>query len=326
MDERPTLSIVLPVFNEAEILRECLREVAQELEKTKLSFEIVCVNDGSSDATAEILEQATRDDPRVVAVHFSRNFGKEAALSAGLEQACGRAVLLMDSDLQHPPSLIPELIARWREGFDVVEAVKDDRGEESWLYNAATRVFYLLMGRAVGMNLRDSSDFKLLDRQVVDALLEFPERRRFFRGLVAWVGFRVARVPFQVQERRGGRTKWSGRALVGYSIRNLVAFSSAPLRVAAYAGFVTVAAAGLLALETLYYWFSGRAVSGFTTVILVMLILCGLILVSLGVISIYVASIYDEQKGRPLFVRRRIRSDDSRAGGAQGDDAPPPRP
>jgi dolichol-phosphate mannosyltransferase len=315
MDERPTLSIVLPVFNEAEILRECLREVAQELEKTKLPFEIVCVNDGSSDGTAEILEQVSHHDPRVVAVHFSRNFGKEAALSAGLEQARGEAVLLMDSDLQHPPSLIPELIERWREGFDVVEAVKDDRGEENFLYKLSARAFYLMMGRAVGHNLRDSSDFKLLDRQVVDALLEVPERRRFFRGLVAWVGFRVARVPFQVQERRGGRTKWSNRALIGYSIRNLVSFSSAPLRVVAYAGFATVGAAGLLALETLYFWFSGRAVSGFTTVILVMLILCGLILVSLGVISIYVASIYDEQKARPLFVRRKLRSD-------EGDDGP----
>jgi dolichol-phosphate mannosyltransferase len=307
MDERPVLSIVLPVFNEAEIIRECVREVAQEIEKARVSFEIVCVNDGSSDVTAEILDRVSREDPRVVAVHFSRNFGKEAALSAGLEAARGQAVLFMDSDLQHPPSLIPQLIERWREGFDVVEAVKDDRGEEGWLYKSSARLFYLMMGRAVGQNLRDSSDFKLLDRQVVDALLEFPERRRFFRGLVAWVGFRVARIPFRVQERRGGRTKWSSRALLGYSIRNLVAFSSAPLRVVAYAGFATVAAAGMLAIETLYYWFSGRAVSGFTTVILVTLFLCGLILVSLGAISIYVASIYDEQKGRPLFVVRRRR-------------------
>jgi dolichol-phosphate mannosyltransferase len=249
----------------------------------------------------------------VVAVHFSRNFGKEAALSAGLEAARGQAVLLMDSDLQHTPSLMPDLIERWREGFDVVEAVKDDRGEEGWLYKASAQVFYLMMGRAVGHNLRDSSDFKLLDRQVVDALLEFPERRRFFRGLVAWVGFRVSRVPFRVQERRGGTTKWSSRALFGYSIRNLVAFSSAPLRVVAYAGFATVGVAVLLAVETLYYWFSGRAVSGFTTVILVMLFLCGLILVSLGTIAIYVSSIYDEQKGRPLFVVRRPRASDVRA-------------
>jgi dolichol-phosphate mannosyltransferase len=307
MAERPTLSIVLPVFNEAEIIRDCVREVAQQLESAGVSFEIVCVDDGSSDATAEILEQVSRGDPRVVAVHFSRNFGKEAALSAGLEVARGQAVLLMDSDLQHPPSLIPQLIQRWREGFDVVEAVKDDRGQESWLYKTSASTFYGMMGQAVGRNLRGSSDFKLLDRQVVDALLEFPERRRFFRGLVAWVGFRVSRVPFQVQERRAGRTKWSNRALVGYSIGNLVAFSSAPLRVVAYAGFLTVAAAGLLALETLSYWFSGKAVSGFTTVILVMLFLCGLILVSLGAIAIYVASIYDEQKARPLFVVRRRR-------------------
>jgi dolichol-phosphate mannosyltransferase len=310
MDERPEISVVLPIYNEAEIIRECLREVAQELEKARVSFEIVCVDDGSTDRTSAVLEHLSREDPRVVALQLSRNFGKEAALSAGLAAARGRAVLLMDSDLQHPPTLIPEMIERWREGFDVVEAVKDDRGEERWLYTAATRVFYALMGRAARGNLRDSSDFKLLDRQVVDALLEFPERRRFFRGLVAWVGFRVARIPFRVQERRAGRTKWSSRALVGYSIRNLVAFSSAPLRVVAYAGFGTVGVALLLAIETLYYWFYGYAVSGFTTVILVMLFLCGLILISLGVISIYVASIYDEQKARPLFVVRRPRSGD----------------
>lgn len=307
MDERPTLSIVLPVFDEAEIIADCVREVARELAQAGLRFELVCVNDGSADATGAILDGLAEEDPRVVPVHFSRNFGKEAALSAGLEAARGEAVIFMDSDLQHPPSVIPEMVERWREGFDVVEAVKQDRGEEGWLYKLSARAFYLMMGRAVGQNLRDSSDFKLLDRQVVDTLLEFPERRRFFRGLVSWVGFRVARVPFEVQERRGGQTKWSNRALVGYSIGNLVAFSSAPLRVVAYAGFATVAAGGLLGIETLSLWFAGRAVSGFTTVILVMLILCGLILISLGVISIYVASIYDEQKARPLFVVRKPR-------------------
>jgi len=309
MDERPTLSIVLPVYNEAEIIGECVREVAQVLDRAGLSFELVCVNDGSSDASGPTLDRLAREDSRVVPVHFSRNFGKEAALSAGLEAARGSAVLFMDSDLQHPPSVIPEMVARWREGFDVVEAVKHDRGEESWAYKLSARAFYLMMGRAVGQNLRDSSDFKLLDRQVVDTLLEFPERRRFFRGLVAWVGFRVARVPFEVQARRGGQTKWSNRALIGYSIGNLVAFSSAPLRVVAYAGFATVAAGALLGIETLSLWFTGKAVSGFTTVILVMLILCGLILISLGVISIYVASIYDEQKARPLFVVRRPREE-----------------
>jgi dolichol-phosphate mannosyltransferase len=305
------LSVVLPIFNEGGIVRECLNEVIDQVQKTELSFEIVCVDDGSSDGSGEILDGEAARDPRIVPVHLSRNFGKEAALSAGLEAASGQAVLLMDADLQHPPNLIPQMAQQWRAGHDVVEAVKEDRGQERLVYNLLARGFYLLMGRALGSSLRESSDFKLLDRQVVDVLLEFPERRRFFRGLVAWVGFRVARVPFRVQQRRGGHTKWSRRDLLAYSVRNLVAFSSVPLRVVAWVGFGTVGAAGVLALWILYYYFSGRAVSGFTTVILVMLSLSGLILVSLGVISIYIASMYDEQKNRPLYVVRRPRPEDA---------------
>jgi len=307
VDPAPDISVVLPIFNEEEIIHESLAEVVEALEKARLAFEVVCVDDGSSDRSGELLERESRADPRIVPVHLSRNFGKESALSAGLEAARGRGVLLMDADLQHPPSLIPQMVERWRGGWDVVEAVKEDRGRESLPYRLMAKTFYLLMGRTAGESLRASSDFKLLDRQVVEALLACPERHRFFRGLVAWVGFRAVRVPFQVQARRGGRTKWSRQALVAYSIRNLVAFSSMPLRVVALVGFATVGAAVLLAAETLYYYFSGRAVSGFTTVILVMLFLCGLILVSLGVIAIYVASIYDEQKGRPPFVVRRPR-------------------
>jgi dolichol-phosphate mannosyltransferase len=311
MSSQPEISLVLPVFNEEEIIRESLDEVIGQLEKAHPSFEIICVDDGSSDRSGELLDLAAEADPRIVPIHFSRNFGKEAALAAGLEAACGQAVVLMDADLQHPPSLIPKMVEDWRQGYDVVEAVKDDRGKESFLYKLMARTFHLLMGRAIGKSLSESSDFKLLDRQVVDVLLECPERRRFFRGLVAWVGFRTVRVPFQVQQRGAGKTKWSRQALLAYSMRNLVAFSSMPLRVVALAGFATVGAAVLLAIETLYYFFSGRAVSGFTTVILVTLFLCGLILISLGVIAIYIASIYDEQKGRPPFVVRRPRSNGS---------------
>jgi glycosyltransferase involved in cell wall biosynthesis len=305
MAAQPEISVVLPIFNEAEGLHACLAEVGEQLDKARASFEIVCVNDGSSDRSGEVIEREALLDARVVPVHLSRNFGKEAAMAAGLEASTGRAVLLLDADLQHPPSLIPSMIERWREGGEVVEAVKEDRGEEGFVYRLFAQGFYLLMGRALGESLRNSSDFMLLDREVVDVLRELPERQRFLRGLVAWVGFRVARVPFRVQPRRAGATKWSRRGLLAYSIQNLVAFSSAPLRVVAWAGFGTVVAAVLLALETLYYFFSGRAVSGFTTVILVMLFLCGLILTSLGVISLYVAGMYDEQKQRPLFVVRR---------------------
>lgn len=315
----PDISVVLPMYNEAEMVDRCLAAVTAEMERLGRAFEIVCVNDGSVDRTAELLDAAAARDARVVPVHFARNFGKEAALSAGLEAARGAAVLFMDADLQHPPDLIPQMVARWDEGFDVIDAVKADRGRENPLYRAFAHIFYALMGGAVGQNLRGASDFKLLDRQVVDALLRMPERNRFFRGLVAWVGFRVARVPFQVREREAGTSKWNVRSLVSYSIRNLVAFSAVPLKVVAWLGFATVGLGVVLAAQTLWNWWSGIAVDGFTTVILLMLFLCGLILVSIGVVAYYVAYLYEEQKARPLYVVRRHRE---RVAGAEARQRP----
>lgn len=303
--DAPELTAVIPMFNEAEVLGRTLDAVRAELERTGHTFEIVCVDDGSTDATAERLGALAIADPRIVPVTFSRNFGKEAAILAGLDLARGRAVLFLDADLQHPPELIPALLARWKEGFDVVDAVKETRGRESALRRAFARLFHALLGERLGHDLAGASDFKLLDRQVVEALRSCPERTRFFRGLVAWAGFRVARVPFHVAERAGGATKWSARALVGYTLRSLVAFSPAPLRVVAWIGFLTVVAGGALAAHTLYRWLAGEALTGFTTVILLQYWLSGLILVSLGVLGYYVSSLYDEQKGRPVYVVRR---------------------
>jgi len=307
----PLVSAVLPTYNEEELLRDAVGEIQAVLEKVRLPFEIVIVDDGSRDRSGAIADELAAADGRIVPIHFSRNFGKEAALFAGLEAARGQAVLLMDTDLQHPPELIPELIRLWKdEGYDVVEGVKESRGQEGIVYALFSRLFYALMGDTAGQRLERSSDFKLLDRQVVDALLACGERNRFFRGLVAWVGFRTARVPFRVQERRAGETKWSPRKLVAYSLRNVVAFSSVPLRLVGLAGFVTVGVGLLLGAQTLYNYLVGFAVSGFTTVILLMLILCGLILLSLGVIAFYLAALYEEQKARPLFLVRRPRKDE----------------
>ncbi len=307
----PAVSVVLPIFNEEEIVARSIAEVVAEMQRAEVSFELVCVDDGSSDRSGAILESLAARDRRIVPVRLSRNFGKESALSAGLETARGSAVLLMDADLQHPPDVIPQMLKLWRDGYDVVNAVKELRGDENSLYKLMSGIFYLLIGRAVAHDLRGSSDFKLLDRQVVDALRKCPERARFFRGLVAWVGFRVAQVPFEVQERRGGRTKWTPLQLVAYSVRNLIAFSSTPLRTVAWVGFLTVGAGALLGIKTLHtYFFSDVAVSGYTTVILLMLILCGFILISLGIVAFYLAMLYEEQKARPLFVIRHPRLDE----------------
>ena len=307
--ETPELSAVLPMFNEAPVLERTVGRVREELERTGRTFEIVCIDDGSTDDTAARIGAMARSDPRIVSVSFSRNFGKEAAISAGLDVARGRAVLVLDADLQHPPELIPALLERWDAGYEVVDAVKASRAPDALARRALARLFNAAIGGAIGRDLAGSSDFKLLDRQVVEALRACPERNRFFRGLVAWVGFRVARVPFDVGVRAGGESKWGSLALVGYGLRNLVAFSAAPLRWIAWIGFLTVLAGTALAVQTFYNWLSGVALTGFTTVILLQYLLGGLILISLGVLGYYVSHVYEEQKARPVFVVRKPAAD-----------------
>jgi polyisoprenyl-phosphate glycosyltransferase len=310
----PDVSVVLPVFDEQESIEVVLTAVREQLVAAGGTFEIVAVDDGSRDATLSRLEAAASADDSVRVLRLSRNFGKESALAAGLDAARGRAVIVMDADLQHPPDVIPRMVALWREGNDVVSAVKSSRSGEGLTYRLLAGVFNALMGGAAGQSFRGASDFKLLDRQVVEALAQCSERNRFFRGLVTWVGFRTAEVPFAVQRRAAGRTKWSVWGLARYSLRNLVAFSALPLKMVAGAGFVTLILAAGLAVQTLWRYLSGRAVSGFTTVILLQLILGGLLLTSVGIIAIYVAEIYDEVKQRPTFVVRKAR------GGAPGEE------
>ena len=317
MSEPPVLSIVLPVHNEAATLRDSVGRIRSVLERLGRSFEIVAVDDGSADGSGPLLAELAAAEPRLSCVTLTRRFGKEAALAAGLTAARGEAVILMDADGQHPPELIPEMVRLWDEGCDVVEGVRRERGPDGIPHRLLARAFYGLLGRAVGRDLQGATDYKLLDRQAVEALLECGERNRFLRGLVAWIGFRTAEVPFVASARPGGASKWSLVDLLGYSVRSLLAFTSLPLRIVAGAGLVMVLLGALLALQTLWNWSSGRAVSGFTTVILVELILGGLVLTSLGVIAAYLALLYEEQKGRPIYLVRRPRARAARP-------APPP--
>ena len=305
----PDVSVVIPVYDEQESIALTLAAVREHLVATGGTFEIVAVDDGSADGTLERLEAAAREDPNLRVVPLSRNFGKESALAAGLDASRGRAVIVMDADLQHPPEVIPLLVARWREGNDIVSAVKEARSGEGLTYRAFAGIFNSLMGSAAGRSFKGASDYKLLDRQVVEALAQCPERSRFFRGLVTWIGFRTAEVPFTVQKRAAGRTKWSTWGLVRYSLRNLIAFTALPLKLVAAAGFVTLILGAGLAVEALWLYVRGRAVTGFTTVILLQLILGGLLLTSVGVIAVYVAEIYDEVKRRPTFVVRKTRAE-----------------
>lgn len=295
------------MFNEEAVVHIVLADLRRRLAEIGLSYEIICVDDGSSDDTGPLLEAEATADRALVVVRFSRNFGKEAALAAGLDQARGQAAILLDSDLQHPPALLGEFVRRWQSGADVVNGVKTERGKESLAYRTSAGIFNRLMSASLprdGAGFGGASDFKLLDRQVIEALKACPERNRFFRGLVAWVGFRVDTVPFEVQERAAGKSKWSQALLLRYSIRNLLAFSALPLRLIAMMGFGTLLFTVGLGAWTLYRYARGDVLAGFPTVILVELLLGSLILTSLGVVSLYLAEMFDEQKKRPIYVCR----------------------
>jgi len=300
-----TLSIVVPAYNEAEVLPRLVSALHAVIDPLQIEWELILVNDGSSDATEERLNALATSDSVVKAVHLARNFGKEAALAAGLANAEGCCIVFIDADLQHPPELIPEMVAAWRRGSDVVNAVKRTRADESPVHGWMAGRFNAMMSAVIGGDMSAASDFKLIDRQVAEALLSCPERNRFFRGLVAWVGFKVASVEFDVREREEGVSKWSLGALFRYSFENIVAFSSLPLRLLAYIGFATTGLGLILLVQTLLHYWAGAAAVGFTTVIAIQILMGGMILVALGVIAVYLSRMYDEQKRRPLFIIRR---------------------
>ena len=225
---------------------------------------------------------------------------------AGLERAKGECCVVMDCDLQHPPEKVPEMYRLWEQGFEVVEGIKEDRGEESGLHRFAARSFYDLISRATGMDMSSSSDFKLLDRKVVDALNRMPERNVFFRAMSFWVGFRRAEVRYRVRERVAGESKWSTRALIRYALNNIGSFSSAPLQIITVLGILMLGFALVFGAVALVQKINGTALGGFTTVILLLLFAGSLIMISLGIIGFYIARIYEEIKGRPRYIVSRV--------------------
>ena len=277
------------------------------MEREKIPFELVFVNDGSKDQTWERIEEAAEKNSHVTGIRFSRNFGKESAIFAGLANAEGDCIAVMDCDLQHPPETLVEMYRLWEQGYEVVEGVKRSRGKESVLHRASAGMFYKIMSKAVQIDMSRASDFKLMDRKAVEALLSMPERNAFFRALSSWVGYRTTSVEFDVQERTEGESKWSTWSLIKYAVRNIVGFSSAPLQMITVAGVLTLFFAIVLGIQSLVKYFCGHALEGFTTVILLLLIIGSLIMLSLGIIGIYIAKIYEEVKGRPrYFIARKI--------------------
>ena len=300
------LSVILPSYNEEKMIPVATARMAKVLGGAGIDYELLFVDDGSKDKTWSEIQRCAETDPHVVGVHFSRNFGKESAMFAGLETAKGDCAVVIDCDLQHPPEKIIEMYRLWEEGYEVVEGIKDDRGEESGFHKFAANSFYGIISKATGMDMASSSDFKLLDRKVIDTLNALPERAVFFRALSFWVGFKKAEVRYRVQERTEGESKWSTKSLVKYAITNIASFSSAPLHIVTVMGVVTLAIAVVFGVISLVQKIAGTAQPGFTTVILLLLIIGSFLMISLGVIGYYLARIYDEVKGRPRYIISRI--------------------
>lgn len=299
------LSVVLPAYNEEAMLLKTAKTLKEILEKEKIAYQLVFVDDGSRDLTWKRIEEAGRLDPRVTGIHFSRNFGKEAAIFAGLANAEGDCAAVMDCDLQHPPQTLVEMYRLWEQGYEVVEGVKRSRGKESAFHKASAGMFYRIMSSATKIDMSRASDFKLMDRRAVDSLLEMPERNAFFRAMSSWIGYRSAMVEFDVQEREAGESKWSTRSLIRYAVTNIVGYSSAPMQVVTGAGVLVFLLAVILSIQTLVKYFSGHAVEGFTTVILLLLFIGSVIMISLGIIGYYISRIYEEVKGRPRYIISR---------------------
>ena len=291
------LSVIIPSFNEEAMVGKACSVISEILSSENIPFELIFIDDGSSDGTWEKLQEMP-----VKALHFSRNFGKEAAIYAGLEAASGDCAVVIDCDLQHPPQKIVEMYRLWEEGYEIVEAVKSDRGKESLGHKMAAGTFYRMISKATGIDMSRASDFKLLDRKVVLALLNMKEKQAFFRALSSWVGFRKTQVEFEVQEREAGESKWSTGALFKYAFNNISSFSTAPMQIVTGLGvlmFIVMIAFGGIAI---YQKIAGIALGGFTTVILLLLFIGSIVMISLGIIGYYLAKIYEEVKARPRYI------------------------
>lgn len=298
-----TMSIVIPCYNEEESIDffyQAMKELQKKLEKVKL--ELIFIDDGSKDRTYQKLTKLHEKDDTVKCISFSRNFGKEAAVFSGLRAATGDCCVVMDADLQHPPETVIEMYHQWESGYEVIEGIKLNRGKESKLHKWFADAFYGLLGKIIGINMKNTSDFKLLDRKVVNVLANLKERDTFFRALSYWVGFKSTSVYYEVQERVAGTTKWSFFSLLSYAVKNLISFSFAPLYFIITIGIVVLLLGAVLGIDALISFFNGAAVGGYPTLVFLILIATGGIMLSLGIVGIYIAKIYEQIKERPQYI------------------------
>jgi polyisoprenyl-phosphate glycosyltransferase len=297
------LSVVIPAYQEEENIERTVQVVREHLNECDIEYEILIVDDGSRDGTYGKVRKMAETGMGVLGIRLSRNFGKEAAILAGLAAARGNAVITIDADLQHPPDLIPEMIRRWRAGAMVVHAVKRSRPCDGFLARLRASLFNRVLTRFGGIDMQNASDFKLLDRVVVDMIaVGLREKGRFFRGLAQWVGFEQESIPFDVATRESGQGKWSLRALFDLGITAIVSFTADPLRIVMFLGLATLGFAAVVATDTLWSVYRGRSVSGFATIEITILLIGSFIMISLGILGEYIAKIYDETKSRPPYI------------------------
>ena len=281
------ISVIIPAYNEEGMIAKTAETISSILTNAAIDHELIFVNDGSKDSTWDKIQEAA---------------GKNPAMFAGMYYAKGACCVVIDCDLQHPPEKILEMYRLWEQGYEIIEAVKTDRGKESVLHRLSAQCFYKIISKVTDIDMSRASDFKLLDRKAVNVLLNMKEKNAFFRALSSWIGFKTTQVEFEVKERTVGESKWSTRALIKYAISNVTSFSAAPMQIVTILGILMLCASVVLGITALYQKFTGIALGGFTTVIIIQLFTGSIIMISLGIIGYYIAKIYEEIKGRPRYV------------------------
>ena len=295
------ISIIIPAYNEEKCINRAYTTIQMLLKDNGIEGEFILIDDGSSDNTYGEIQKLASAYDNIVGLHFSRNFGKESAISAGLSAVSGDCAVVIDCDLQHPPEKIIEMYRLWEQGYEIVEGIKNERGQEKKMHSIGAKFFYSLISRMAGFDMSNSSDFKLLDRKVVDVLNKMPERG-FFRAISYWVGYNKTTVEYDVAERVDGESKWSTTGLVKYALSNITSYSTAPMQTVTVLGVIMLIISVSFGVWALIDKISGRALEGMTTVIIITIFIGSIIMISLGIIGYYIARIYEEIKGRPKYI------------------------
>lgn len=296
------LSIIVPAYNEEKSINKTAEVISGLMVNAGIDYELLFINDGSKDNTwLEIMWQA-ESNKNIKGVSFSRNFGKEAAIFAGLDNCIGNCAVVIDCDLQHPPEKIVEMYKLWEEGYEVVEGVKNSRGNESAIHKFVVGIFYKIMSNITNIDMKNASDFKLMDRKVIETLKSMPERNTFFRALSSWCGFKSTKLFFDVREREEGESKWSTKSLVKYALNNITSFSVLPMQIVTFFGAFFFLFAVILGIQSIVYKIIGRALEGFTIVICIELLVGSICMINMGIMGVYIAKMYEEIKGRPRYI------------------------